>query len=167
MKMRNCMKMRNRIMPKTELTTMVMIENPATGEVLVQDRLLSWKGLSFPGGHVDDGESVYDCAVREVLEETGLAVRDLKPCGMVHWCNLDTRDRYFVFLFKTQTYSGTLIPEMEEGRHAWMSLEALRRGKCSPYLDQYLPLFLEEKHSEVFGPWREGEDRELEYKGGA
>ena len=28
-------------MPKVTLTTMVMIENPATGEVLVQDRLLS------------------------------------------------------------------------------------------------------------------------------
>jgi len=39
------------------LTTMVMIENPATGQILVQDRLLKFKGLAFPGGKVDPGES--------------------------------------------------------------------------------------------------------------
>ncbi len=58
-------------MAKTTLTTMVMIENRASGEVLVQDRLLSFKGLSFPGGHLDPGESLYACAVREIKEETG------------------------------------------------------------------------------------------------
>jgi 8-oxo-dGTP diphosphatase len=57
---------------------MVMIQNKHTGKVLVQDRVKSWKGLSFPGGHVENGESFYDCAVREVKEETGLEVRDLK-----------------------------------------------------------------------------------------
>jgi len=152
-------------MPKTELTTMVMIQDPATGEVLVQDRLLSWKGLSFPGGHVDDGESVYGCAVREIREETGLTVSDLKPCGMVHWCNKDTGDRYFVFLYKTQTYSGELIPEMEEGRHRWMSLEELRRGKCSPNFAQYLVMFFDETYSEAFCAWRENEPWELLFKG--
>ncbi|MDR1465266.1 MAG: NUDIX domain-containing protein [Oscillospiraceae bacterium] len=65
-------------MPTNEFTTMVMIQNKHTGKVLVQDRVKSWKGLSFPGGHVENGESFYDCAVREVKEETGLEVRDLK-----------------------------------------------------------------------------------------
>ena len=153
-------------MPKTELTTMVMIENPATGEVLVQDRLLSWKGLSFPGGHVDDGESVYDCAVREVLEETGLAVRDLRPCGIMHWCNTDTQNRYFVFLFKTRSYAGEVIPEMQEGRHLWMHPDELRRQEFTNDFKAYLPMFFGPGYSEVFGPWREGEPWTMEYKGG-
>ena len=137
-------------MPKITLTTMVMIENPATGEVLVQDRLLSFKGLAFPGGHVDGGESLYACAVREVREETGLSVSDLKPCGVVHYCGSDTQDRYFVFLFKTSTYAGTLIPEMAEGRHFWMAPDELRRQNFSNRFEDYLPMFFGPGHSEAF-----------------
>lgn len=33
---------------------------------------------SFPGGHLEFGESFFDCAKREVFEETGLIVQDMK-----------------------------------------------------------------------------------------
>ena len=55
---------------KTEMTTMVMVYDRKSDRVLVIDRLKKYKGISFPGGHVEPGESVYDCAVREVREET-------------------------------------------------------------------------------------------------
>ena len=42
------------LMPKLEMTNMVMIQDKQTGKVLVQDRVKSWKGLSFPGGHIED-----------------------------------------------------------------------------------------------------------------
>jgi len=137
-------------MPIITLTTSVMIQNPATGEVLVQDRRLSWKGFAFPGGHVDEGESVYGCAAREVLEETGLTVRALKSCGMVHYDWHETPDgeekRYFVFLYKTSSFSGELIPEMEEGRHFWIPIEELRQQeqRFSPHFAGYFPLFFGE-----------------------
>ena len=57
--------------------------------VVVLDRKKSWPGLTFPGGHVEPGESFYDSAVREVREETGLTVEDLVPCGVVHWASKD------------------------------------------------------------------------------
>jgi len=142
-------------MPTITLTTMVMIQDPTTGEVLVQDRLLSWKGLAFPGGHVDEGESVYDCAVREVLEETGLAVHDLQSCGTLHYSWHDTPEgeekRYFIFLYRTCVFSGELIPEMEEGRHFWVSIEELKqlRHRFSPNFANYFPIFFGE-HSEAF-----------------
>ena len=127
------------------LTTMVMIQHPATGEVLVQDRLSPrFPGYAFPGGHVDDGESICGCAVREIKEETGLDVCDLKPCGIVHYCRGDTQDRYFVFLFKTSNYSGELIAGSEEGRHFWMPLDALKKHKFTNRFGDYLPMFLGE-----------------------
>ncbi|MCL2300812.1 MAG: NUDIX domain-containing protein [Firmicutes bacterium] len=141
-------------MPNITLTTMVMIENPATGEVLVQDRLLSFKGLAFPGGHVDEDESLYDCAVREVLEETGLAVRNLQFCGIKHECWRETPEgeerRYFVFLYKTRDFAGTAI-DTKEGLHFWATPEALKaqRARFTPWFEAYLPMFFDE-HSEAF-----------------
>jgi 8-oxo-dGTP diphosphatase len=35
----------------------------------------------FPGGHLENGESVLTCAHREVLEETGLKVKQLRHLG--------------------------------------------------------------------------------------
>ena len=142
-------------MPDITLTTMVMLEDSATGHVLVQDRLLRFKGLAFPGGHVEDGESVYDCAVREVREETGLNVRNLQSCGMMHYCWREAKEsgeeRYFVFLYKTRDFSGELTPEIPEALHFWTSLEELKqmRDQFTPRFEKYFPLFFGE-HSEAF-----------------
>jgi len=152
-------------MPIITLTTSVMVQDPATGKVLVQDRRLNWKGFAFPGGHVDEGESVYECAAREVLEETGLSVRGLQFCGMVHYSWHEAPEseecRYFVFLYKTSVFSGELIPEMEEGRHFWISMEELKRQKqrFSPNFECYLPMFFGE-YSEAF----KREDGEFVYR---
>lgn len=152
-------------MPKNEFTTMVMIQDTATGKVLVQDRVKSWKGLSFPGGHIEDGESFYDCAVRETKEETGLDVYNLKSCGFIHWLNKTTFERFMVFLYKTTDYSGELITECDEGRNFWITIDEMRNTPSENQMPKnYLPMFLEDKYSEAFGPWKDDEPWEIVYK---
>lgn len=151
-------------MPKCELTNMVMIQD-GNGKVLVQDRIKSWKGLSFPGGHLEDGESIVDSAVREIKEETGLDVRNLKSCGVIHWSNNKTYDRYIVFLFKTGDYSGELMPECDEGRNFWITIDEFRNTPTQNDTPKYLPMFLEENYGEAFGSWNENENSsEIVYK---
>ena len=144
-----------------ELCTMVMIENPATDEVLVQNRTGRWPGWSFPGGKVDPHESFHDCAVREVKEETGLDITNLTFSGIVHWCDKKTSDRYVVFLYKTKKYSGTLIPEFDKGQNFWHDKDAIKKAEPNKFSNervQYIKLYLMEEFSEAFIPWTEGDD---------
>ena len=151
-------------MPKVELTNMVMIEDPATGRVVVEDRVKSWKGLSFPGGHVEEGESFVDSAVREVWEETGLTVRDLSSCGVIHWCNRATGDRYLVFLYRTRDFSGALLPETDEGRVFWIDPREIPSFPSENEFRRYLPMFFEGQYSEAFGIDGDGDFPDIQYK---
>lgn len=145
---------------KIELTTLVMIQNPTTGEVLVQNRIKKWLGWSFPGGKVERGESFYDCAKREIKEETGLTIENLRSCGVVHWCNKNSGDRYLVFLYKTTHYKGELITDSSEGQHFWIGVEALFAAPVEKFSNEYkrfFPLFFEDKYSEAFVPYSDEE----------
>lgn len=142
-------------MPKLEITNMVMVQNPDTKEVIVQERKKSWCGVSFPGGHVENGESIYDSAVREIKEETGLTIDNLKYCGIIYWFNNATEDKYFVHLYKTTDYSGEMLEKTEEGRVFWTSIEELYNMNLSSNFREYLPVFLDDKYSEAFCSWND------------
>ena len=142
-------------MAKIEITNMIMVQNPENNQVLVQKRVKYWCGITFPGGHLENGESLYDSAVREVKEETGLTVKNLKYCGMVHWHNNQTQDRYFVHFYKTNEYSGDLIDKTDEGEVFFTSIEDLKNMTLSPNFDKYLPMFLGDDYSEIYCEWNE------------
>ena len=64
-----------------EFVNMCMIKNG--DKVLVQDRVSpDWPGITFPGGHVERGESFVAAVIREVREETGLTISKPQLCGI-------------------------------------------------------------------------------------
>ena len=142
-------------MPKLEITNMVMVQSPDDGKVVVQERMKSWCGISFPGGHAENGESIYDSAVREIKEETGLDIGNLKACGFMYWFNNKTEDKYFTYFYKTTDYSGELIDATDEGRVFWANLEELAVMKLAPIFKEYLPMFLKDKYCEAYCSWNE------------
>lgn len=130
-----------------ELTTMCMVYDG--DKVLVQDRVdPDWPGVTFPGGHVESGESFVAAAIREVYEETGLVVESLQLCGIKEWENEDG-SRYIVFFYKTNRFSGEL-KSSSEGNVYWTDLESLRQQKLSLDFEQHLEIFLNDVYSEAF-----------------
>ena len=138
---------------ETELCNMCMITD-AQGRVLVQERLPKpsnpWSGLTFPGGHVEPGETVVASVIREVQEETGLTVSNLQNCGYIQWYNPIKQSQYFVFLFKTNTFSGELTGSVE-GSVKWMTLEEMLSGKLAPNMLKYLAVFQNENILQAYG----------------
>ena len=135
-----------------ELTNMCMVRD---GErVLVQNRRdPKWPGLSFPGGHVEAGESFTDAVIREVLEETGLTVEAPRLCGVKDWT--DAGRRYVVLLYIAERFSGVLRSS-DEGEVYWVSLEDLQKTELANDMDKLLRVFLEARLSEFYYRYHEG-----------
>ena len=138
---------------ETELCNMCMISD-SEGRVLVQERLPKpsnpWSGLTFPGGHVEPGETVVASVIREVQEETGLTVSNLQNCGYIQWYNPVKQSQYFVFLFKTSTFSGELKDSVE-GKVKWMTLPEMLAGSLAPNMTKYLAVFQNENIPQAYG----------------
>lgn len=128
-------------MEKVKLMNMCKIVNSKEEKVLVQERVKSWKGIAFPGGKLEEGESIIKSVEREVYEETGLVVNNLKICGIKDWYDYKEKIRNLIFLFETNTYKGELIPETDEGKVYQVTYEELSKMNLANDFDKLLEVF--------------------------
>lgn len=137
-------------MARTEtvtLTNMCMVTDGT--RVLVQNRVdPDWSGYTFPGGHVEKGESFTDAVIREVREETGLTIESPRLCGIKDWINEDG-SRYMVLLYRADRWHGQLTSS-EEGEVSWVALDTLRSLPLADSMENMLRVFLEEEISEQY-----------------
>ena len=121
------------------LTNMCMVYDGA-GNVLVQDRLdPDWPGVTFPGGHVEPGESFTRAVIREVREEAGLTIEHPQLCGLKQFWE-DDGTRYIVVLYKTNKFSGELRSS-SEGKMFWIKRSELGKYRLPVGFDQMICLF--------------------------
>lgn len=139
---------------KAIFTNMCMISD-GCGNVLVEERVKNdWRGIAFPGGHVEPGEAFTDSVVREVREETGLEIARPLLCGVKQFYT-DEGERYVVFLYKTDRYSGELRSS-SEGRVFWIKREELSKYSLAADFEDLVRVFEEAELSEFFCYEEEG-----------
>lgn len=138
-----------------ELTNMCLICDG--NKVLVQEKV-GTKGLVFPGGHVEEGESLLESVVREMKEETGLTIENPKVCGFKDWIQEDGT-RYVVLLYKTHKFTGEL-KSSDEGRVFWIDRADIDRVNLIWNMKELLEIFDTDLYSEFFFKIKDGK-----YKG--
>ena len=139
-------------MARTEnaiFTNMCMVYDD-WGNILVQDRKNpDWPGITFPGGHVEPGESFTGSVIREVWEETGLTLENPVLCGIKQFQELDSNARYVVLFYKANRFSGTL-KNSDEGDVFWIPRKDLTNYPLADDFEDMVRIFESDTLSEFY-----------------
>jgi len=84
---------------------------------------------SLPGGHVENKESFFQAALREVHEETNL---DIQLEGITNTVHLSRKDsEYFMFFFVShvEDTSNLKVDGKENNEYCWLSLTKIENNK--------------------------------------
>jgi nucleoside triphosphatase len=106
-----------------------------------------WKGkYSIPGGHVELGERMEEALRREVKEETGLDIFDVKFVCFQEFIFDDCfwKKRHFIFFnFACRASSTEVKLNQEAQEYVWVTLdEALRMEDVEPYAKKAIKEFV-------------------------
>ena len=99
--------------------SVIVLDNE--NRVLLQKRNSPKKVWGLPGGLMDLGESLEETAKREVLEETGLEINNLKLVdifsGRDYYVKLCNGDEFYIVnaLYSTNKFNGKLELNKDEG----------------------------------------------------
>lgn len=137
------------IMEKIKLMNMCKIVDKNNGKVLVQERIKCWNGIAFPGGKVEEGESIVQSVKREIFEETGLMLKEVKICGIKDWYDKRTKQRDLIILFESSDFEGNLLEETTEGKVYWLDESEIFTKKFADDFDQLLNVFDDVKVNEM------------------
>ena len=145
----------------TILCNLCMVEDLENGKVVLQYRSpekTHWAGYAFPGGHIEEGESLVESVIREIYEETGLTITNPKLVAVKDWPQ-DEGGRYIVFCYKATEFSGQ-IHSTEEGEISWVDKETLPQLDLAYDMLELLRMMEDEELSEYYyherieGGWR-------------
>ena len=80
-----------------------------------------WIGL---GGKLEPGESPFDCVRREIREEAGISLDELKYRAIITFVS-DEYGTEYMHLFTSDKFSGNIKNDCSEGELAWIKKEKL------------------------------------------
>ncbi len=90
---------------------------------------------TLPGGRIEPGETIEQCAIREVQEELNITVRNVRP---VMEQSLGRDGTFLLKVFVTRDFSGVLRASDEVADHKWVDPSALVAFRTTTRLDDVL-----------------------------
>ena len=146
----------------TILTNLCLIEDTSTNKVVLQyrspERYKKWSGYAFPGGHIEEGESLVESVIREAYEETGLTIANPKLVAVKDW-EPDEGGHYIVFCYKATEFTGQLRSS-DEGEVSWVEKDQLEKLDLSYDMLPLLEVMEDPDLSEFFYRKRTDDDWE-------
>ncbi len=102
------------------------------------DQLGKYNGL---GGKQERDESVADCMIREIREEAGIEVEEMRLRGTINWTNFGPKgEDWLGFVFLITRFRGEPWSENAEGSLSWVELDKLPGLPMWEAARHFLPL---------------------------
>lgn len=83
--------------------------------------------LVFPGGKIEEGETLNEAGRREIYEETGIEVDDTKIVALVNEVLIDSRNNlkghFILYYYLCRVDDSTEFITSEEGKLSWINRE--------------------------------------------
>ena len=91
--------------------------------LLIERGIEPYKGmLAFPGGFMHIDETAEECAIRELKEETGLGITNIKQLGAFSGVNRDPRERVVTIAFYALAKQSEVIGGDDAAAAQWVSI---------------------------------------------
>ena len=123
-----------------EVTVSAVIFNPENEILLCRSHKWDNKYI-IPGGHVEYGEKLEEALKREILEETGLSIFNIKLLGIKEcfYSNEFYKDRHFIFIdYRCDSKSSDVILNDEAEEYVWTKLSDLSKYELGGFTGSLL-----------------------------
>lgn len=114
---------------------------------------------NIPGGHIELNESAEDTLKREIMEETGLELKNIEPIGFSEGINpkFFFKEKHFVYLnYLAELAGGEITKSDEMTEYIWVDPEKTAELKISDSVKPLIEYYLDKKKNS-------GEDSEQKY----
>lgn len=108
-------------MSYTPAVAIVIINQNGQILSLLRSESDNWKPLHWglPGGHIDEGETPFEAALRETKEECNLDVNPIYADSII------TDENYRIYLYYAVQYSGDIQLSFEHSEYKWYTVDEL------------------------------------------
>lgn len=130
---------------KVTIGSVCFIKNPSSDSILLLERAKNpmkgmWTGV---GGKTAFDEDIKTSCLREVKEETGLTIDDLRLKGVVKTIFQRDASSWILFVYSA-TAPQTILADCDEGVLRWTPLDELHQSNLIGFIRPLIPIVLSE-----------------------